>query len=458
LTSRHLASIALFAVVFFTACGNYKSTDTVVISPTPTRPYLEVGGPLYSSQKASSEPTSSFAGVVTILNNSTRESQFEIGMDGYLFRNKDELLNYVASLPSIYPNEPNYQKAWRFLTARAYQYIPFTGSSAQEDPLLFINSLGYGLCDDFANVLARIWSWQGYESRVWLLNGHVVPEIQIDQQWEMFDGNYGVYYLDQSGHVASVNELSADPDLILDPINPILHTSSSAYSQELADIYGSTEDNISSGPSGPESRGMQVSLPAEGEFIFPVVSRASLLGSNEGAPMPRPLYYDAEIRIPYVVADTVLNLPLFMIGVSGIGQIEINGQVYDIGSEELATVFQKFGVSGNYQDPVKTVTLRGGSVNIVIAMSLTPFAIDGVMDARVRVYQDTETPQVEVRYSASANQVASSGAVYFAGLEEQLIQLPYAYISPVSVGSDVEQLFSPQTSDFAGRYRLEKNF
>ncbi len=162
-----------------------------------------------------------FNQIMTLSNTVGTPETVTISIPGYLFGSKQELLDYIELLPPEYPGEPNYRKAWRFMTTRSYAHIPFSGSAKLYDPLLYLNSLGYGFCDDMASVLAVIWQWQGYESQVDWLNGHVVPEVRVDGSWMMFGPDFGVYYNDDEGQVASVAELSFNPSLITNPINPV---------------------------------------------------------------------------------------------------------------------------------------------------------------------------------------------------------------------------------------------
>lgn len=405
----------------------------------------------YESRTTSSPKAASFAGFVRIVNHRNIASQFGLGIQGYLFRNSRELLAYIASIPPIYPNEPDYQKAWRFLTARAYVYTPFTGDVQNYDPLLFINSVGYGYCDSFANVLATIWQWQGYQSRVWWLSGHVVPEVQVNGRWMMFDAMFGVYYLDNNNEIASVDELSQDTDLVLHPVNPIYETSNEAYWEDLAGFYGSTEDNWSTPPQGSESTGMQVTLPAKSDFIFPVKSNPNTFLSGGLLPST-PLYYLAQIRIPEVNSDVHLELPLFMVGASGNGEIEIDEQRYALGSAELAAFFAQFA-NDEYPKPVTAVLLHAGATHVVISMALSAFVVDGLKRSNVRVLlYNSETPleisgrSLGIDCFPTPNHTPAAVTDFLSGVGGQLFHLPYKYISPVYVAPQILELMNQSSA------------
>lgn len=444
MSRRFLTALLVLEVFLAASCGSSSPVDAPAVAPR----FLHIrNARLYESEANSSSPAMSFAGLVKIVNHGTATSRFGLGIKGFIFQNSRELLSYIASIPAIYPNEPNYQKAWRFLTARAYVYTPFTGDVQNYDPLLFVNSVGYGYCDSFANVLATIWQWQGYQSRVWYLSGHVVPEIQVNGRWMMFDAMFGVYYLDNDNEIASVDELSQDPNLILHPVNPIYEPSNEAYWENLAGFYSSIENNWSMPPQGAESRGMQVTLPAKSELIFPVRSDPKTFLSGGSLPST-PLYYLAQIQIPEVDSDVYLELPLFMVGASGSGEIEVAGQTYTLGSAELAAFFAQFA-NDEYPKPVTAVLLRAGATHVVVSMALSAYAVDGLKEPNVRISPynrgttlDTIDRSLDITYSRTLDYTPAAVTDLLSGVGAQLLQLPYKYISPVYVAPQVVNLMN----------------
>jgi hypothetical protein len=387
---------------------------------------------LYATTSTNGSP---FAGSIAIANHGYTPAHISIAIDGYLFRDKSQMLDYIAGIPPMLEGEADYRKAWRFLTARGYFYTPYTGSDQQHDPLLFVNSLGYGYCDDFASVLATIWQWQGYESRVWWMTGHVVPEIRVGDRWMMFDADLGVFYTDRSGGVGSVEELSLDPQLIGEPIDPLYDSSYIAYEPLISDIYGSAEDNRAEPPVVGESRGMQIELPAGSEFIFPTEPGVNTFLFGEEA-LSHPLYYGAQLRVPSVAGDTVLCLPLFVLGISGVGEVDIDGKTYDIGSPELEERFAAFWIADSYTEAVNNLTLHAGASNVVIRMSLSAFVVDGPVKARVRISQQSGGT-AHVTYTPSAAKVKAPEAGIISAADRRLDQAPYRYISPQLVFRDL---------------------
>jgi hypothetical protein len=376
-----------------------------------------------------------FAGSIGIVNKGATAARVGISIDGHLFGDRDEMLTYIAALAPMFEGEPDYRKAWRFLTARAYFYTPYTGTSEAHDPLRFVNSIGYGYCDDFASVLATIWQWQGYESRVWWMTGHVVPEIRAADRWMMFDADMGVFYTDSSGDAASVEELGSNPQFIVQPINPLYDSSYIAYDPLIANIYASTGNNWTQVPVMGESRGMQLDLPAGSELVFPVANGA-VTSLFADAALAHPVYYGAQLLIPSVAEETTLRLPLFVSGISGGGTVEIGDQSYELGSSALDARFGPYWMPDNYTEPVSTVTLRAGASNVVIRMSLSAFVVDGPATARVHIVQQSENP-VEVTYRRSARRVKAPEAEVLSSADGQVERGPNGYSSPQLVFSEL---------------------
>ena len=438
MSRRFLAVLLALETIFGTSCGG---NDTARAS---VRAIHIRNARFYESQATSPSTAPSFAGLVRITNAGRASEGFDLAIRGYLFHNSHQLLAYIASIPPIYPNEPDYQKAWRFLTARAYVYTPFTADFHDYDPLLFINSVGYGYCDDFANALATIWQWQGYQSRVWWLSGHVVPEVNVNGRWMMFDAMLGVYYFDHNNDIASVDELSQDPDLVVHPINPIYDPSNRAYQEDIAGFYGTTQDNLSTPPQTLGSRGMQITLPPKSDFIFPLASGPNTFLTGGVLPST-PLYYLAQIQIPKIDADTYLQLPLFMVGGSGNGKIEINGQTYTLGSPQLSAFFSQFG-NDNFPEPVTSILVHAGATKVVISMALSPFVVDGLKGANIRILPHSTVTHLDTSYLPSANATPTAVTDLLSGIGMQLFQLPYEYISPFSVSPQIQQLMNQSSS------------
>ena len=113
-------------------------------------------------------------------------------------------------------------KAWRI------HWFPPQPQEEMHDPVRLMGVYGYGFCDDAAQAVEQLARRAGLRARVWELNGHVVSEIYYDGRWHLLDADLERTYDHPDGHLASVEELAADPSL------------DSKYGY----LYSSTHDNV----------------------------------------------------------------------------------------------------------------------------------------------------------------------------------------------------------------------
>ena len=141
------------------------------------------------------------------------------------------------------------QATWEFVSENTFWNKPYTAENWQHNPLLFLNSLGGGMCDDIASVLASLWKHTYDSVRVVGLEGHVISEVKENDKWQMFDADNGVAYLNSNGQIYSVNELENQAGIIAVPqkeailsFNPFF-TIQSPLTNRIADLYATTENN-----------------------------------------------------------------------------------------------------------------------------------------------------------------------------------------------------------------------
>ncbi len=106
------------------------------------------------------------------------------------------------------------EAAWVYSLLYTYQSNPLSRENWQHDPLLYFNSVGSGICDDDASILAGLWQYQGYESKVLGLDGHVTSEVFHNGKWKMLDANKHVYFHNEDGEIASLQELEQSKQLM----------------------------------------------------------------------------------------------------------------------------------------------------------------------------------------------------------------------------------------------------
>lgn len=274
--------------------------------------------------------------LIELKNNHTNPITFSLHIKDWFYLTEEHIIDNVKQIPDQFANEPLEQKAWRFVI----QSVDFTQALTQENwghsPELLVNSIGRGQCDDLATFLSYLWRKLGFESRVWELGGHVVPEVFIDGKWRLFDPSYQVYYTNGDSQIVGVEELGMNPELITNPVrqnsvhNPNLISVAKGYSKIAAHLYSTTEDNFvqtwyDNIPSPTENLFM---LPAFSSVKFPV--RAEELNSRTVKTPREYLVVSLQSR------DTAsLKIPLVIDRIEGSGNVMIDSINYSINSESL---------------------------------------------------------------------------------------------------------------------------
>lgn len=297
--------------------------------------------------------------VIKLKNSGNKVSCFTIKLNENNFNNEDEIVEKIRKMPDEFLKEPVERKAWRFVQNNLDRSSPITPERWQHSPLLMINSIGFGQCDDFAAVLNFIWKKQGFQSRVWGLEGHVVPEVYINNKWQMYDPIHAVYYLNSKNEIAGVDELSAHPEFITHPIideniklnDSINFFSAIRFSGRNAKKYESSYDNkvnnwydISAEIMSPE-----ICLPPGATMEFPVdysskIYTKTFLGSQKELHSFMKITlnekWSGKISFPFVIAT-----------IKGKGEVEINGRTYNMEADSLnqyLTSFSTFNSSLNF--------------------------------------------------------------------------------------------------------------
>ncbi|MFH0792442.1 MAG: fibronectin type III domain-containing protein [bacterium] len=134
---------------------------------------------------------------------------------------------------------------WAFYKQNIYHYTPATASGLIHYPQLLFNGLGYGFCDDMANSMEGVaeicLGFADVDTRIWALNGHLVPEFFYDQRgdgnedWHMPDPD--IAFFTQGDKLLNVEDMTQTYNWLIPEVFP------GTYGEALADIYSSTEDN-----------------------------------------------------------------------------------------------------------------------------------------------------------------------------------------------------------------------
>ncbi len=170
---------------------------------------------------------------VKISNKSSRIAVFNLNLnDNMFYSNIEEIINDIKSMNGEYENEPIQKKVWIFLDNFTEHNFPLTERFWYHNPIVFINSIGFGFCDDVSMVSYYLWEEMGMKARVWGYQGHVVGEVFADNRWELYDVDKHIYYYNNNDEVAGINEIIENPEIVTSPINPLIQ-----FDKEIPSVY-----------------------------------------------------------------------------------------------------------------------------------------------------------------------------------------------------------------------------
>jgi len=322
---------------------------------------------------------------IKITNDGSSEVGFNVVVDGKPFFTKvDDIITEISNMPSdhslepfhrkiwvSFTKEPFHRKLWRYLIKNRYHFDPYTGAYWGHSPVLYLNSLGFGYCDDVAAVYYALATRFGYKARIWDLHGsdsttgHNVPEVLVNNHWEMYDPDMEVYYWNKTGQIAGLEELGEYRELITSPIHPLPVTHFSApvvtsddppipfaYTELVADIYSSGNRRIEPdyyNQADVPQYAHPFTLPPKAYLEFPVpIKQGRKLLSCLGTEVPD---YDLmRLVLPKGWSGSV-KFPLVFLAIKGSGKISLNKSVYDLDSLVMADHLNRDGYI--YQASIK---------------------------------------------------------------------------------------------------------
>jgi hypothetical protein len=313
------------------------------------------GGSGAAATTAVAGGTPAVPATLVVRNNGTQPVRFNLGVDGReFFANDADVLSAIGVNAATASDLDVALAIWRFLLRNRRHSEPYTAEQWGHSPALLLNSIGSGYCDDVAAAFAALGRLAGRETRVWSMNGHVVPEMRVAGNWAVFDPDLEVYYLDDNYLPAGVAELSAQRRLIEQPVLPTAPhwaaellqlrgmvdaaaqiAGSVAYSSFVADIYGSAGDNYVSAyyDAVPDMPPHAYPLYAPPRTVIQVGAILSTrptgiygeLLSDAALSVRLPSDWQGAIQIPFVLR-----------AIAGTGQVRLGGVDFEVGSPALA--------------------------------------------------------------------------------------------------------------------------
>ncbi len=186
--------------------------------------------------------------VIQIQNNNNQAVSFHLRINNSFPLEMSDIILSIEDSSKI-KNTSLEEEAWKYVSRSTFWSTPYSLENWQHNPVLFLNSIGGGYCDDRASVLAFIWKNWFDSVRIVGLNGHVVSEVYSNNKWKMYDTDRMVAYLNAKNEICSVSELEDSSQYISSPssekvigTNSIFHTKNT-YASHFSKFYASKEDN-----------------------------------------------------------------------------------------------------------------------------------------------------------------------------------------------------------------------
>lgn len=175
----------LVTAMFFTSCYRDKST-AVEYNKT-----IELNDSLNT---------------ISIENKSSLPVTFSLSINGIFPLYFENISNKIDAI-SLQEKLSKQEAAYLFVRRNTFYNSPYSTETWQHEPLLFINSIGGGFCDDLASVLAAVWENEGDSVRIMNIDAHVIPEVFTDRKWQMLDPTCGTFYTNKKGEKLSIEEI-----------------------------------------------------------------------------------------------------------------------------------------------------------------------------------------------------------------------------------------------------------
>lgn len=358
----------------------------LVTPPTTTSLAVTSSGEIVSTVQASAT-ASDTPPRLRLWNQSAADKRVRLTLNGQNMADLNGVLEQILALPVAYTDEPLYRKAWRYVIAHRRRTVPVAIGNFQYQPDLWLRSIGSSFCEAQATALYFIWQAMGYEARVMGLSGHVTPEIKIDGRWQIFDPYLATYYTDRSGkQIVGVAEIEKDPSLVSNPATPLLPLTDTAYSQEVAAIYGSTEDNfLMYWVMTPTVKpmGSELQIPAGGYAEFDAAGNLMRPSTETGQQVDM-----AQMRLwlPPGYSGTI-KLPLLLVDVQGAGQVQLLGQSLDPSGTDAKTLLDNFLLSADAAVGVTELAVDSvGPGGLTLTMMVNPLYFGTGQQLTVRAY------------------------------------------------------------------------
>ncbi len=315
---------------------------------------------------------------LTITNRGIHDLHCTVELNGQAFFSSiDDIADQIQMMDDEYSGEDLARKVWRFACDYQHHEYPLgRPESWYHDPVVYFNSAGIGWCGDAAAMCYHLWQWMGFETRVWLLEGHMVSEVYNNGCWEMYDADEKIYYYTEDKNVAGVEDLAANPDLVTDPIDPILGLDAPAYWQYYADCYATTDDNVVVDWEVEQQYFYDTTftVPPDGSLSFPGIIERPLVSSLVyGEYFALENYGNLQMTLPAGWSGTI-ELPLILHAAHGAGTLTVHEQTFEIDSTELSDYMIDIKETDSAMHPIHITA--SDTVDLIFLVNPHLFTID----------------------------------------------------------------------------------
>lgn len=314
--------------------------------------------------------------LIELKNNSSSELNIAISIGGNsIFTSTYGVLSEIQAQEQLiwngYGNYGPLLAVWNWMIHSGYHFDPYTENHWQSNPWLYYNSLGFGYCDDVANSFSYLAQSLGYQSRFVGLNGHVVPEVYVNNHWVVFDPDLKALYTNTMGDLVGVDYIASHPadnyiaNVTRSDYYSLLNPAklSWAYDPFVLSLYSSTLDNFVEPHQVFEDLN-----PLSNQFSIPVNSTLNFLPHA-----PIKSMFDTVVpnigcaKLLVLQASNVcIDLPFAAYSILGQGSVSIDGQQYQIGSAELIALLAN---SNFYASKIYLTTTAGAEIYYLLNTS-----------------------------------------------------------------------------------------
>jgi hypothetical protein len=270
---------------------------------------------------------------VILTNNSDSSLLVSWNVNEKLWKNFDDLKVYIEQLKvdSITNLDKILNQAFMFVYYQTKHFPPLPNDEISNNPLLNINSIGSGVCNNRSLILVSIFQNMGYESRMVHLGGHSVAEVKSNNKWIMLDVTNGTMFYNSEQLPMSVNEIAENSTnsriYYIENSRDLRELNSFLNAKWYIRLFETIENNSLEYLNTPDKDGdyNTFSLPAKSFIRFDIQDKAAI--ENE-------IYSFCRIDIAKGISDSI-NIPFVIHHIEGDGDLKID----DINSLDFDSVY-----------------------------------------------------------------------------------------------------------------------